>query len=519
MTTDQLYTLLQTNSIDKAREIFAIGMDVKVIQDAIKQYYPQLHDVHDRVLRPDKMIYDESDILDEDGNRKLIYKGSKPVQRIAAPFQKQIVLLRSAFIGSPKMSSNPKTDEETNLLDLIGKIWHDNKLDYRFMDTKKRTMSELRCAWLFYNIEDPEYWLDQPIKPNGVKPRVKLLSYELGDVLYPMYDANDDLIAFAREYVEEAIDEQNNRVEIIHFDIYTNERIYYKKKVKGEWLDAYAFNETALLTFNNEDQQTSTVYKQNMVGKIPIIYFHQPAPEWADVQDACARLDTLLSNHSDTNDYFGNPILFGKAAGGTLSLPQKEDAGKYVEATGTSTENADLKFVTWDSAPESIKMEIQNLMNVVYDLSNTANISFENMKGLGPMSGFAIQLMFLGATLKAKDAEMSIFGEGVQRAYNYIKKLISVLDSTYTKTLSFQITPEFASVLPTNVSEVLDNINKAKNAGILSQETAIELNLLVTDTEAEKERIESERQANEVNDINKQKQLSAITKPFPVASN
>jgi SPP1 family phage portal protein len=508
MTTEQLYSFLQSGQIDKVKELFQIGYDIDVIERAIKQYDPKQHDVHDPAKRKDRPIYKEGTTLDENGVPNKVLDDIKNVQRISAPYQKQIVLLRSAFIGSPKMASNPQQDIEKDLIKVIDKIWHDNKLDFRFMETKKRTMSELRCAWLFYNVEDKEYWLDQPIISN-LKPKVKILSHLLGDALYPIYDVNDDLTAFARAYETVSYDDNMQQVKNEHLDVYTSERFYFKKKVSGKWQDNFF---PGVPLFSEGEGEFTTTYQKNITGKIPIIYFSQPEPEWSDVQDACTRLDELISNHADTNDYFGNPILFGK--GDTLSLPQKGDAGKYVEATG---DGADLKFVTWNNAPESIKMEIENLWTIVFHLSST--VKYSEFEKMGEMSGFAIQLRFLLPTLKAKDVEMSIFGEGVQRAYNYLKKLVSVLDKRYVQTISFQITPEFSSVLPTNVTEVLDNINKAMTGGILSEETGIELNLLVKDVAVEKERIKAEQEANQVNEINKQKQLAAITKPFPAAVN
>jgi SPP1 family phage portal protein len=477
MTTEQIYDLIKSNNLDKVREIFQLSCDIDTIKTAIKQYKVETHDVFDKVKRPDKPIKDDK------GNTV----DFKEVHRIAVPLQEQIVLLRSAFIGIPKMDAKPEQEPEKDLIKVMDKVWHDNKLDYRFAETTKRTMSELRCAWLFYNTEEDGYWDGQPINPGvyrTTKPRVKLLSFELGDTLYPVYDGNDDMIAFARGYKTVEFDKDLNKVDVEHLDVYTADRFYFKKKVQGEWVDNYLKDEVLKAEINGENM---TTFKPNLVGKIPIIYFAQDKPEWHNVQGACDRIDELISNHADTNDYFGNPILVG--IGNSISLPQKGDAGKYVEIGGAG---GDLKFVTWDNAPESIKMELTNLFNTAYDLTNTSNISFENMKGIGPMSGFAIQLMFLGATLKAKDCQMSIFGEGVQRAYNYLKKLLSVIDAKFVSTLSFKVAPMFESVLPANDAEVILNISNAIATGIMSEETGIEQNPLLKDADSEKDRIKGE---------------------------
>ena len=51
----------------------------------------------------------------------------------------------------------------------------------------------------------------------------------------------------------------------------------------------------------------------------------------------------------------------------------------------------DMKVVSWDSAPESRRMEIANLTNIIFSYTQTPDISFENMKTLGNnTSGAAI---------------------------------------------------------------------------------------------------------------------------------
>lgn len=476
MIIEQLYTLLQSSQMDKVKEIFQIEYDIAVIQKAINQYKTEKHDVFDTVIRKKKEIKNDAGLITD----------FKEVHRIALPLQKQIVLLRAAFIGTPEMASNPENDLQKDFLHLMDKIWKDNKMDFRFMETKKRTMSELRCAWLWYNLEDKEYWAQQPINSN-LKPRVRVLSYELGDELLPMYDVNDNLIAFARAYKTIDLDEQFNKIKVDHLDIYTKDRFYFKKKKKEIWLDNYSLTDRSLITETIENITSS--YKPNLIGKIPIIFFSQSLPEWHDVQKAVERLEELTSNHADTNDNLGNPILFGK--GESLNLPEKGEAGRYVEGG----QDSDLKFVTWDNMPNSIKMEIENLHAIVLDLTNTPK--YKDFENLGQLSGFAIMLRFFMPTLNAKDSEMSVFGEGVQRCYNYLKTLISILDAKYLQTLSFQISPKFASVLPNNNKETVETLIEMVSGGIMSEETAVELNPYVTDKEIEKERLKAAAQAQQ----------------------
>jgi hypothetical protein len=48
---------------------------------------------------------------------------------------------------------------------------------------------------------------------------------------------------------------------------------------------------------------------KNTIGKIPVIYYHQHLTEWHDVQPLIDRLEIIISNLADTNDYSGSPIV------------------------------------------------------------------------------------------------------------------------------------------------------------------------------------------------------------------
>jgi SPP1 family phage portal protein len=226
----------------------------------------------------------------------------------------------------------------------------------------------------------------------------------------------------------------------------------------------------------------------NPFKKIPVVYYHQPYTEWHDVERLIERLEIKMSNHADTNDYFDSPIIVAK---GTIeSFAKKGEAGKIIQAM----EGADINYLTWDQAPESTRMEIQNLEKYIYSLTHTPDVSFEQMKGLSQFSGIALKMLFLDAHLKAADKE-EIFGIGVQRRYNLLKTIIVSLDPSMKAGTSLEVKPCFEYFLPTNQSEMVDMLVKATAGGFMSNETAIEENPLVEDSDQEKKRIKTEEDA------------------------
>lgn len=466
MTPLQLQTLIESGDIAKLIKVLETSNLIKSIGDAIGQYEPKKHDITDSSKRPDKII------KAEDGNSDSVVK----VARLPLPIQKKIVLVAAAFLGNPTLESTPEGTVQEDMVTVLNKVWSANKLDYKFKNIAKKTMSERQCAELWYTQEvDPAYWEGFPIS-SKFRLSMKILSYSLGDELYPVFDEFGDMIAFGRGY---KIKDQEGK-EQQYFDLYTADKFYFTKSENNVWL------------FSNGTEYSAGVkFIANPILKIPIVYYSQPLTEWDDVQELIDRLEKKISNHADTNDYFDSPIVV--ASGKVTGFANKGESGKLLEADN----GADVKYLTWDQAPESTKMEIENLQKFIYAFTHTPDISFENMKGLGVFSGIALKMLFIDAHLKASDKE-EIFGEGLQRRINYLMGAIAVLDSKFKAALSMEVKPRFKYFLPENIMEQIDILVKAVEGKILSTETAVSLNPLVADHEAELARLKTTQSADAV---------------------
>jgi SPP1 family phage portal protein len=464
MTKEEVIKLI-TSDPDKAHtELMKYAKD----SDALDQYNPEKHSIiTDTAKRPDKTITDKDDN----------YVKTEYVARIAIPLQKLIAQRAAAFLcANPiQLNATPKEGSEQTLYNALVKTWEDNKLDFKSMDLAEKMMAETEVAELWYTEEAPDYWTNEGIKAK-YRFRMRILAPSLGDTLLPVKDIYGDLIAFGRYY---EITLNTDKAEQ-HLDVYTDDIIY--KGIKGE-------------------QNWEFTPENNPIGKIPIIYYSQDKPEWSDVQTMIDRLETKMSNHADTNDYFDSPILL--VSGSITSMPDKGGSGKVVEAEA----NADAKYLSWDHAPESTKMEIENLIRFIYSCTDTPDISFENLKGLGTTSGFALEMMFMGAHLKAAK-KAGIFGEGIQRRINYLKaaivkittikedaevggKVVS-LTKPLTDALRLQVKPTFDFFLPKDIEQAVNYLSTAVTSGIISKKTAIAKNPLVEDAEAEEKQLEKE---------------------------
>jgi len=439
-----------------------------------KQYDPKLHDViTDKLRRPDKKVPGKE-------GTKIV-----PATRLAIPLQKLIVGRAAAFLcGNPvELIANAEDDSiEADLLEVLKKTWDDNKLDYESKKIAKLMMSETEVAELWYAEEaDENYWKNTPNDKASVKTRLrmKILANKYGDSLFPVYNEMGDMIAFGRGYSLSTVAGKEER-----FDLYTDEKIYCGVKKAGVWVYT--------------EKNNPLVNEFNKKGKIPIIYYSQESPEWSDVQEMIDRLEFLISKHSDTNDYFGSPTLLLETEDEkNISWSEKGEDGKAAVLKG----GAKASYLTWENAPESVKLEYNNLRSLIMDMTDTPDLSFEQVKGLGSYSGIALKMLFLGAHMKASDKE-EIFGKGIQRRINFLKAALAVVNTDFEAALQFSIKPRFKFFLPKNEVEEINTLLSAVSGEkpIMSQKTAIELNPLVEDTLAEEDRIKEERESSDALD-------------------
>lgn len=421
----------------------------KDTSEYLKQYDPQQHKVKDPQIRKDKPVKTES-------GTSLV-----EVARLPVPFQKLIVDRAASFLIGEGVGliADPNTDQEKILLQMLKKTWYDNKLDYKTREIARLWMSETECAEYWWFEEDSELWqgMGLPTGAGKAKMNTQVWAKSKGDLLCPVFDEFDKLKAFGRGY-------KVGKKE--HFDLFT---------------------ETELIYYRKDDNWTEIDRKENLLEKIPVIYYNRDIPEWHDAQDLIERFETLISNFADRNDYFGSPLIVVK--GRVTGFAEKGEQGKMI----TAEQDAEIDYLTWDQAPESIKLEKDTLQELIFSVTQTPDISFQQMKGLGAnISGIALELMFLDAMLKALKHQ-EIFGEMMQRRINLLKKGMTLISTSLEKVSGVMIEPEFTFYMPRNLQEQINMLVTATGGrAIMSRKTAVENNPFVVNSEAEFEDIKDD---------------------------
>ena len=459
----------------------------------IKQLNPKEHDVMNPSIRKDKWVkvddesgsegdIDEGNVTkvhtEKDGSQKQLRL--EKVARVAVAIQKLIVKRAVAFTFGNQVKLNAEPEENSKEEDVLKAVKR------VLFETKSRSLNRKVARYIFSSTEAAELWypVEKENKKYGFgskyKLRVAVFSPLKGDKLYPYFDETGDLLAFSREYAIKGHD----KTERHYFETYTDEAHYLWQVKDGEWelLEGYP--------------------KANIIGKIPVVYGCQPAVEWEDVQNLIDRLEKLLSNFADTNDYHASPKIVTK--GEILGWAKKGEAGGVIEMD----ENGSAEYLSWAQAPESVRLEIETLLKLIYTITQTPDISFDSVKGISAVSGVALKLLFLDAHLKVQD-KMDIFDDYLQRRIAIIQAFLKQMnagDKAFSEACeSLAVEPE---IIPFMIEDEAGKTNLLLAAtgqkAVCSRKTAVQALGWVNDVDTEVAQIEEDESALSYADLTAQ---------------
>jgi len=444
------------------------------VKSANKALDPNLHKINDPILRPDKRVKVDAD-NDADSAQKVIDAGGEStnyriekVARVKLALQKLIIKRAVSFcFGNPvAYNASPDNANQEMIVKALNRILYDVKSNSLNRKVARSIFGYKECAELWYPTEKPN-------SNYGFKSKFKLrcaiFSPALGDTLYPYWDETGDMVAFSRSFSRK--DDGENAVN--YFETYTDTE---------HWLWVNGAN----------GYDVAPGYPKPVpIGKIPVIYGHQPQFETEDVDSLIDRLETLLSNFADTNDYHAAPKIFIK--GELKGFSKKGESGAIIEGE----DGSDAKYLAWQNAPESVKLEIETLLKMIYTITQTPDISFDSVKGLGAISGIALKLLFMDAHLKVQDKK-EIFDEYLQRRVNVIKAYIGKFNTALEQECEMiEIEPEITPYMLTNeIDEINMWLAANGNKPLVSQKASVKGANLTQDTDKDFEQIQSESAAS-----------------------
>lgn len=447
------------------------------VEAANKAIDPERHNINDKILRPDKRVKVDAEdnnirkVVDTNGD-SVNYKIEK-VARIRLALQKLIINRAVSFLFGNQVAYNasPNNANQEMIVKALNRILYDVKSNSLNRKIARLIFGYKECAELWYPIEkkNTNYGFNSQFKL-----KCAVFSPGLGDILYPYWDETGDMIAFSREFTRED-----------------------EKKIKYNYFETYTDTEHWLWLYGVNGYEVVEGYpKPISIGKIPIIYGYQPQFETEDVNSLIDRLETLLSNFADTNDYHASPKIF--VTGQINGWSKKGESGAVIEGEEGST----MQYVSWQNAPESVKLEIETLLKMIYTITQTPDISFESVKGLGAISGIALKLLFMDAHLKVQD-KREIFDDYLQRRVNVIKAYIGKFNTALEAECEMlEIEPEITPYMPVNeIDEINMWLAANGNKPLVSQKASVKGANLTQDPDKDYEQIQSESAADSYVDM------------------
>jgi SPP1 family phage portal protein len=414
------------------------------------KYYNGEHPILTDPSRADYSI-DKWEIDEQTGQPKTnpvtgakIKGSSETVKRTRLVLDYQVQIVDTAVgmcVGAPVTLTLNSSDENghEDAFKLFVDQWRNKaRLDSFNMTMSRALFKESKCAEVLF------------IKPEDENKdiKIKLLSKENGDDIWAHFDDDGSMDALTRIFIKRAVIE--GKAEDVEVTQIWTAKTLYEKIGDGDFVET-----------------------KNPYDKIPIVYYDQKKPEWEIVKDLISKQELVRSRNSDVNKRVGNPNVV--VQGKLTTMPEVEQDVKVFTAEPTTdadgkTVQSDVKYLQLDGAHEAINDEIEQDKQDMYKLT-WPDLSFlrDSIK-TGTLSGTAIKLMFTDAFVKIGN-KREIY-EDFSRRISVMKRMLAV--STGQKVFDeLNISVEFNSILPENVSEMTDTLAVAVNAGITSQEQAV----------------------------------------------
>lgn len=444
---------------------------------ARREYYDEYHGERRRRKtsvgwREPKRLEVYSDTLtDKNGKPLRLPDKIVDVARIVTNFPKKEIRTSTAFMFGGKMTITAM--DQNDGFQEFKRLWERKlKMQSVLKTFARKVLSETKAALVFYPYVS-KGWDGK----SQTELRVKILSVPQNENVlsefYPHFDDNDDLDGFIHKYQVYSNGSLGNSC-----TLWTADKIITATDELGGWVRREV---------------------PNLFGKIPVVYADVFRPEWDEVALLMDAREMRLSRMIDTNDYYGDPML---KTFDVADLPTKDTVGKELSFTSkihpetNKLYHGDAEYLTWDGSQPSVDKELEETKNELFSGSSTPDLSFDNLKGIGNLSGVSRRFMLMDAIIKASD-NMEVFGPVVQRCVSVVTAgICNITNIKYRSQLvNNQIDVEFGSILPEDLSETLQNLSIANGGKPVNSQRTVTAQSPFTNNLEEEMRLIQEEEA------------------------
>lgn len=284
---------------------------------------------------------------------------------------------------------------------------------------------------------------------------------------YPIYDHENNLIAFIEAYISDGIS-------------------YYN-----------VFNGDTVEQYSDEGGNLKLIDRKVSLSGLPIIYHNvnelsetegkSDLDDWIEILD---EMEGLINKYNDSFYRFMNPIPI------TIGQQLKGDGlpSNIVGAGINLDDGADFKLVSNGLDYKTFETLYKTLVQSLLDIAQVPAVSM-NKTDISNLSEVSIRLLFSLANVKAGINEQ-FMREGIEQRYDKIRQLLElqgiVFNEDEYETLDFV----FHYNMPSNDKEVIENLQMLNNMGAISLETILAKNPYVNDVNTEMKRLKENSMGN-----------------------
>ena len=430
-----LYELLRDKDVPRA--ISLMDDHSKEVDKAIKEYNPALHEVMNRPNKPRKK---ERPYITE----KLPRNRQSYINEVELFF----------LLGKPvKWERKEGTD---NAYQIFKQYLDDTNFNSYIRLTKRLAGAETESA-IIYNITRTPKEVDGKIEYE-VTAFPFVASRSLGYSLRPMFDQYGKMLAFGLGY---RLKTSAGSVE--HWDIHTKDYIFKCKREAIGW---------------------SVTPYPNPTGKINVLYFKQPKA-WAGVEPRLKREEMLDSKTGDTNNYFSDPMA-AATADVLQNMAEPDKAGRMIQLTGA---NSRFEYINPPQNSQTRESEKEDLKESILFDTFTPDLSYDNIKGLGSLSGAAMHNALILGYMK-RDVRKEVYDAMLKRFFSVTIEILKLLHPEQSGSLDrLKVRFEFAEPFEEDTRNKWSSIAELFQAGLVSRETAVKMLALTDNPDAEIDRI------------------------------
>lgn len=446
---------------DIIADLCSCSKDVPAWNQLVQLYDESKHPIKsDPTLRP-------LDKISEDGQRDCPAKISYPAEKIAVRRMVQM-----AFSIPVKRLYATTNEEEKKFADAIENVYKAVRIDGVNMKRMKAYFASSEIATVWYVTDNGGEKHEKYGFPTSARIRCKSYSPMPSSMskisqadTYPLFDDTGDLIALSFKY---SVNVNGNDIE--RFDCFTAHKAFY---------------------WTNGEEGWKAEERENVTGKILAAYMSSPSVIYDGIQDFRNEIEFSNSRESDVVKKNSSPIIV--VSGDLVGAPPVNGRGREAYQLKNG---GNVSLLNPAMSADQVKTHINTQKEFISEVTQMPNLSMENIKGLGAMTGEARKSLLADAHLKVGEESHDIVWF-LDREFSVIKSILASINPSW-KNLVNRVTCDhiITPFTQNDQTSQTDRLAKRVDSRLLSRRSAIEQFDDVSDVDEEIKRIESESAAD-----------------------